>query len=272
VQCHEDSFERWTRAALSFEIDASGLIADCQEQRSHLRSVLTFWHSHPVPTARERIRAELTTEITDAARRQLAEVGAAALSLRAVARELGMASSAVYRYFPSRDDLLTRLIIDGYDDLGAAAEAADLPSAAPVERWLAVCRAVRTWALAHPHEYALLYGSPVPGYAAPADTVPAASRVGVVLGRILGEAARSGALPETAGERDRDLVSDDAVAVLGGDHPAIDETVRVRGLLAWSALFGTISFELFGHFVGSVEDADRYFDRVITDLAHLIGF
>jgi AcrR family transcriptional regulator len=272
VQCHEDSFERWTRAALSFEIDASGLIADCQEQRSHLRSVLTFWHSHPVPTARERIRAELTTEITDAARRQLAEVGAAALSLRAVARELGMASSAVYRYFPSRDDLLTRLIIDGYDDLGAAAEAADLPSAAPVERWLAVCRAVRTWALAHPHEYALLYGSPVPGYAAPADTVPAASRVGVVLGRILGEAARSGALPETAGERDRDLVSDDAVAVLGGDHPAIDEAVRVRGLLAWSALFGTISFELFGHFVGSVEDADRYFDRVITDLAHLIGF
>jgi AcrR family transcriptional regulator len=237
-----------------------------------LRSVLTFWHSHPVPTARERIRAELTTEITDAARRQLAEVGAAALSLRAVTRELGMASSAVYRYFPSRDDLLTRLIIDGYDDLGAAAEAADLPSAAPVERWLAVCRAVRTWALTHPHEYALLYGSPVPGYAAPADTVPAASRVGVVLGRILGEAARSGALPETAGERDRGLVSDDAVAVLGGDHPAIDETVRVRGLLAWSALFGTISFELFGHFVGSVEDADRYFDRVITDLAHLIGF
>jgi AcrR family transcriptional regulator len=257
---------------LSFTIDASGSVAHCQEQWSRLRSVLTFWHPHPVPTARERIRAELTTEITDAARRQLAEVGAAALSLRAVARELGMASSAVYRYFPSRDDLLTRLIIDGYDDLGAAAEAADLPSAPPVDRWLAVCRAVRTWALAHPHEYALLYGSPVPGYAAPADTVPAASRVGVVLGRILGEAARSGALPETTGERDRGLVSDDAVAVLGGVHPAIDETVRVRGLLAWSALFGTISFELFGHFVGSVEDGDRYFDRVITDLAHLIGF
>src|SRR5687767_3369131 len=244
----------------------------CQERCSLLRSALSFWHPAYVPTARERVRAELTTEIADAARRQLAEVGAAALSLRAVARELGMASSAVYRYFPSRDDLLTRLIIDGYDDLGAAAEAADLPSAAPVERWLAVCRAVRTWALAHPHEYALLYGSPVPGYAAPADTVPAASRVGVVLGRILGEAARSGALPETAGERDRGLVSDDAVAVLGGDHLAIDETVRVRGLLAWSALFGTISFELFGHFVGSVEDAARYFDRVITDLAHLIGF
>jgi AcrR family transcriptional regulator len=222
-------------------------------------------------SARERVRAELTEEITDAARRQLAEVGAAALSLRAVAREVGMVSSAVYRYFPSRDELLTRLIIDGYDDLGAAAEAADLPSAAPIERWLAVCRAVRAWALAHPHEYALLYGSPVPGYQAPKDTVPAASRVGVVLGRILGEAALAGLLPDGSGERDPGLVSEDAVAVLGGDHPAIDETVRVRGLLAWSALFGTISFELFGHFVGSVQDGDRYFDRVMTDLAALIG-
>jgi hypothetical protein len=102
--------------------------------------------------------------------------------------------------------------------------------------------------------------------------VPAASRVGVVLGRILGEAAVAGVLPVAAGERDAGLVSADAVAVLGGAHPAIDETVRVRALLAWSALFGTISFELFGHFVGSVEDGDRYFDRVMTDLAALIGF
>jgi AcrR family transcriptional regulator len=224
-------------------------------------------------SARERVRAELTEEITDAARRQLAEVGAAALSLRAVAREVGMVSSAVYRYFPSRDDLLTRLIIDGYDDLGAAAEAADDPTAPPAERWLGVCRAVRTWALAHPHEYALLYGSPVPGYQAPKDTVPAASRVGIVLGRILGDAARDGALPPAAGvARDKALVSDDAVAVLGGEHPSLDDAVRMRALLAWSSVYGTISFELFGHFVGSVEDGDRYFDRVMADLAALIGF
>ncbi|UOY00920.1 TetR/AcrR family transcriptional regulator [Blastococcus sp. PRF04-17] len=224
-----------------------------------------------MPNVRERVRAELTAEITDAARRQLAEVGAPALSLRAVAREVGMASSAIYRYFPSRDDLLTRLIIDGYDALGAAAEAADDPATAPAERWLAVCRAVRAWALAHPHEYALLYGSPVPGYSAPEDTVPAASRVGIVLGNILGEAARAGLLPDGSGERDPDLVSDDAVAVLGGEHPALDEAVRVRALLAWSSLYGTISFELFGHFVGSVEDGDRYFDRAMADLAGLIG-
>jgi AcrR family transcriptional regulator len=225
-----------------------------------------------MPTARERVRAELTAEITDAARRQLAEVGAAGLSLRAVAREVGMVSSAIYRYFPSRDDLLTRLIIDGYDDLGAAAEAADDPTASPLDRWLAVCRAVRSWARAHPHEYALLYGSPVPGYEAPKDTVPAASRVGVVLGRILGEAAHGGHLPEAAGERDAALVSDDAVTVLGGEHPALDDAVRLRALLAWSSLYGTISFELFGHFVGSVSDLDRWFDRAMTELARMIGF
>jgi AcrR family transcriptional regulator len=224
-----------------------------------------------MPTARERVRAELTAEITDAARRQLASVGAAGLSLRAVARELGMASSALYRYFPSRDDLLTRLIIDGYDELGVAAEAADDPGRPARERWLAVCRAVRDWARKHPHEYALLYGSPVPGYQAPPDTVPAAARVGVVLGGILGAAARSGALPETAGDADPGVVSADAAEVLGGEHPALDDAVRRRALLAWSALYGAISFELFGHFVGSVLDGDRFFDRAMGDLAALIG-
>src|SRR3712207_6501458 len=201
-----------SRAVLSVANDARTPYAGCQEQRSRLCAPLSTRHDGRVPsTVRERVRAELTAEITAAARRQLAEVGAAALSLRAVARELGMASSALYRYFPSRDDLLTRLIVDGYDALGAAAEDADDPEESARDRWTAVCRAVRTWARAHPHEYALLYGSPVPGYRAPRDTVPAASRVGVVLGRIVGDAARDGALPPTAGERDPGLVSQEAV-------------------------------------------------------------
>ena len=224
----------------------------------------------PPTTARERARAELTAEITDLARAQLATVGAAGLSLRAVARELGMASSAMYRYFASRDELLTRLIIDGYDALGLAAEQADDPTAAPRERWLAVCRAVRSWALAHPHEYALLYGSPVPGYSAPQDTVPAAARVGLVLGRVLGDAARAGALPATSGTG-TSTVSADLVEVFGGDQPGLDDRVRARALVAWSGLYGTISFELFGHFVGSVTDADAFFDDAMRDLAGLIG-
>ena len=221
-------------------------------------------------TVRERVRAEVTVEITDAARRQLAEVGAAALSLRAVARDVGMVSSAVYRYFPSRDDLLTRLIIESYDALGGAAEQADDSSLEPGERWLVVCRAVRGWARAHPHEYALLYGSPVPGYQAPPDTVPPASRVGVVLGRILADAAATGALPEQAGDAGNGLISRDVAQIIGG-HPAIDDAVRIRALLAWSSIYGAISFELFGHFVGSVVDADGFFDRAMAELAAMVG-
>src|SRR3712207_2808941 len=115
-----------------------------QERCSRLRAPITGGRIDRVPTTvRDRVRAEVTAEITAVARRQLAEVGAAALSLRAVAREVGMASSAVYRYFASRDELLTRLITDGYDALGAAAEVAGDPGAAPRERWLAVCRAGR---------------------------------------------------------------------------------------------------------------------------------
>ncbi len=142
--------------------------------------------------ARARARTEITTAIKDEARRQLAAEGAAKLSLRAVARELGMVSSALYRYFPSRDDLLTALIIDAYDAIGEAAEKAHgaAAGAEPAERWVAVCEAVRAWALAHPHEYALIYGSPVPGYAAPQDTVPAAARVGRVFIGLAREAYR----------------------------------------------------------------------------------
>src|SRR3954471_18027608 len=105
-------------------------------------------------TARERVRAELTREITEIARRQLATEGAAGLSLRAIAREMGMASSAIYRYFASRDELLTALIIDGYNAVGEAVEQADAscPPDDHRQRWLAACRAVREWAVAHPHE------------------------------------------------------------------------------------------------------------------------
>lgn len=142
--------------------------------------------------ARARARIEITAAIKAEARTQLAAEGAAKLSLRAVARELGMVSSALYRYFPSRDDLLTALIVDAYDAVGAAAEraAAEAAGERPLVRWTAACRAVRAWAVAHPHEYALIYGSPVPGYTAPQDTNAPAARVGLVLVDIAREAHR----------------------------------------------------------------------------------
>lgn len=96
---------------------------------------------------------------------RLGVVGPVGLSVRAVARDLNMASSALYRYVASRDDLLTLLIVQIYDELGAVAEAceAECADADVSTRWLTLCHAVRGWAVAHPHDYALLYGTPVPG-------------------------------------------------------------------------------------------------------------
>src|SRR5215469_13446558 len=126
---------------------------------------------------RARVRAEMIDEIKEAARRQLATEGAN-LSLRAIARELGVVSSALYRYFASRDDLLTALIIDAYNSLGEAAEQGEGAVARRdlAGRWLALGRSIRTWARENTPEYALLYGSPVPGYQAPQDTIGPASR------------------------------------------------------------------------------------------------
>src|SRR5579871_3153120 len=146
----------------------------CQEHRSLLLLALLFRGTisrmasqtdqeragpQSVPrTARARARAEITGEILAAGRRHLATDGAAGLSLRAIARDLGMASSAVYRYVASRDDLLTRLIIDAYDALGETAEAAEAAVGRGDlgGRWAVICRAVRDWALANPNEYALI--------------------------------------------------------------------------------------------------------------------
>ena len=143
---------------------------------------------------RERARAEIMTAIKAEARRQLATEGAAALSLRAVARELGMVSSGIYRYVASRDELLTLLIIDAYDALGDEVEQSAKATVrrAPAARFVAAGRAIRAWAIEHPHEYALLYGSPVPGYAAPEDTIDPASRTTLTLLGIVVDAHRRG--------------------------------------------------------------------------------
>ncbi|MER5873616.1 TetR/AcrR family transcriptional regulator [Streptomyces sp. NPDC002044] len=222
--------------------------------------------------ARERARIEVTAAIKDEARRMLAAEGAAKLSLRAVARELGMVSSALYRYFPSRDELLTALIIDAYDSIGAAAEEADARAltagSPPRVRWVAVCEAVRVWALAHPHEYALIYGSPVPGYSAPVDTVGPASRVANAFIGIL-HAAHGGrglARPPLPA-----ALRPEATRMTADFAEGLPPEVTAALVAAWAQLVGLVSFELFGQFNRVVEDRAAFFSYAAGRLAHEVG-
>ena len=220
-------------------------------------------------TPRARARAAVVAEIKGAARAQLAERGAAALSVRHVARELGMSSSGMYRYFASRDELLTTLIIDAYDSIGEAVERAEaaIDRADLYGRWWAAASAVRDWGQARPQEYGLVYGSPVPGYEAPQATVAPASRVPLVLAGILRDAwlAHGDApLPAVASE-EGDL--EGVVAPLLG----LPAGVVATGVLAFVQLFGLVTFELFGHLVGTVRDRDAFFRLSCDGIARSMG-
>lgn len=211
------------------------------------------------PGIRERNRAAVMAQIMAAGRRELAEHGADGLSLRAVAREIGMVSSAVYRYVASRDELLTLLIIESYDAIGLAAERAADEGGSAAERFVRIASAVRDWARAHPHEYALVHGSPVPGYQAPEDTIVPGTRVpGAMIGLLVEEhlagrvsdPAKGADLPVSAelhGQLDQVRAFFDA---------QVPDTVLLRGLAAWSQVYGLICFELFGQFRNTFEPAD----------------
>src|SRR5579862_9363687 len=223
-------------------------------------------------TARERARAEITGEIKAVARRQLAEEGSAALSLRAVAREVGMVSSAVYRYFPSRDDLLTALIVDAYDAVGATAETAldEVRRKGVVARWVHVTVAIRRWALAHPHEYALIYGSPVPGYAAPQDTIDPATRVAGVLLGIVVDGVATGEIDTSDTTSVPRPVRNDFAQLRAQAAPDVPDAVLSRALLAWSTLFGGISLEMFGHLHQVIHDYDAFFELQMRRAAEFL--
>ena len=179
--------------------------------------------------------------------------GAAALSLRAVARDLGVVSSAVYRYVESRDELLTLLLIDAFGELGDEVDAAvaAVPEGEHTSRFLALGRAVREWALREPASYALLFGSPVPGYEAPAArTTGPGTRVIVTLIGILDGASRTGHLALPRGGRSSlpARLHSDLAAIRAQFNLEMPEELIARGVLAWSALFGTVSFEVFNQY------------------------
>lgn len=221
-------------------------------------------------TARERLKAETLDEIKAAARARLA-VDGANLSLRAVARDVGLVSSAVYRYFPSRDALLTALIIDSYNEMGAAVERAEAKKSRDDlhARFLAIAHGVRDWALSVPNEYALIYGSPVPGYEAPQDTLGPAMRVATVLGGLLTDGLRDGILSDPGDLISKPLAKDLAQFTAQPPFVGVPPALMARGVAAWSAVYGLVSFELFGAY-GPLGDPRALFDHQVLAIARTL--
>lgn len=218
----------------------------------------------------------MMAEIKAVARKHLATDGAN-LSLRAVARDMGMVSSALYRYFASRDELLTALILDAYNALGEAVEAAEASVTDRGQlraRWLAATRAVRGWALANPAEYALLYGSPVPGYSAPADTIAAAARTPVVLARILSDGYACGQVTDAGLPTSVPIpesVRADLTRTRDAIAPELPEQLLLAGMSGWIQMFGVVSFELFGQFNNVIDARAEFFDQQMELMADLMG-
>ena len=203
-------------------------------------------------TPRERYRTQVRAEIKEHAWAQIATAGASALSLNAIAKLMGLSGPALYRYFANRDELITDLVTDAYRSLADTLRAAgaDGPSLA---------HALRAWALADPHRYLLIYGTPVPGYHAPAEITSIAKEIMATLLDAYG-----------AGPADRPAVTFDAHLEGHRDwaegHPATPATLH-RALVSWTRLHGVLSLELSGHFTGMGFDPAQLYAAEVESLA-----
>jgi AcrR family transcriptional regulator len=216
--------------------------------------------------SRERIEAQ----IIDLGRRHLVEHGATGLSLRAIARDLGMVSSAVYRYVSSRDELLTLLLVDAYSDL---ADTVDRAREAIPDMWsddvIAIAHAARDWATTHPASWALLYGSPVPGYHAPAERTvgPGTRVVGALLDAVAAGIA-TGDIMLTNSPAPQPMSSDFERLRREFGFPG-DDPVVAKCFAVWAGVVGAISLEVFGQYgADTLSDPHAVFD---TQVRVLVG-
>jgi AcrR family transcriptional regulator len=219
-----------------------------------------------MPRTRAQRREDVTARILEIGRQHLARHGAAGLSLRAVTRDLGMVSSAVYRYVANRDELITLLLVDAYGAQADAVQAA--VDATADQRWserlLAAGHAFRAWAAAEPSRYALLYGSPVPGYAAPPEvTLEPGTRVIGLLLNLVAEGVVRGDVPDRpAPHTPPHPLAGDLRVVASDVGLTADPAVLSRALLLWSTVVGGTSLEVFGQYgAGTFREPRQAYDQ-----------
>lgn len=226
-------------------------------------------------TRRERLRQETSQAIKDTARRLMAAHGTAGLSLRAIAREMGMSAAALYHYFPSLDDLITLLIAENFNALADALERARDTSRARagVERLEDVLMAYRAWAVEHPVDFQLIYGNPIPGYVAPREvTVPAAVRGFSVIVGLIQQLIETGEIrPQPPYDRVPPEVEAHMRALIARDgYPASPQALYL-GVVGWTALHGILMLELFNHLQPVIGDVETYYRDQVRRLLITIG-
>jgi AcrR family transcriptional regulator len=211
---------------------------------------------------------DLQAAIKETTWKQIAKKGAAALSLRAIARELKITAPAIYNYFPRRDDLVTALIVDAFTSLGQSQKDAiqELPADDLPARFSSLGLAYREWAISYPQRYQLIFGTPIPGYEAPADvTTPAAAWSMVPLIETLQDIYAAGRLRvDRSAEMTPELESMlEAWSQFTGRN---DPEVLYTALVIWSRVHGLVSMEIGKQMPSFITDPGEIFRREILSL------
>jgi AcrR family transcriptional regulator len=221
------------------------------------------------------VYSETQATIKKLARQQMASEGTAAISLRAIARDMEVSAPALYRYYATREDLITALIVDAFNALADALERAEqkakvLPAE---ERLIQVSSAYRRWALEHPTDFQLIYGNPIPGYVAPKElTVPAVVRTFAPLMRVMTQTIESGAfkpqppftiIPEHVRTHEQQIITE-------GSFPLSVETYHLA-MICWSQMHGIVMLELFNHIAPNVGDVEMFYHATMRQLLTTMG-
>ncbi|SCL51511.1 transcriptional regulator, TetR family [Micromonospora citrea] len=223
------------------------------------------------PSRRERLRSATVTEIKDGARRLLVTGGIEAISLRAIARDMGMTAPAIYRYFPSLEALVAALAGDLYDELRARLESArDDAGAEPVDRLLAMSRAFRAWSVTHPAEFGLIFGARVPGLDAfvddCADPEHPGARFGAVFVQPIIDLWHRSPFPTPPAELLRERLGG-RLEPLRLSHGDVPIEVAYAFLSGWTRLYGLVAMEVFGQLAWAVTEAEPLFELELATFA-----
>jgi len=224
----------------------------------------------------EQAREETIEAIKTSARQQMADNGTAGISLRGIARELGMTAPAIYNYFSRLDDLITALIIDAFNGLADAVDEAAQSSDDAAQQLKMACKAYRSWALEYPADFQLIYGNPIPNYEAPAElTVPLASRPMQTMYRAILAAYQAGQLTIPAEYAEvPEQITAHVGSFLWRDFPELREipmSIFYLVVVAWSRIHGIVMLELFEHIGPTIGDVDTFFNHEIDIFLKSLG-